>query len=43
MVINIDVPYLELGSGGVQIEDTILVTSDGFELLTKTERDLYIL
>jgi len=43
MVLNIDVPYLELGSGGVQVEDTILVTSDGFELLTKTERDLYIL
>ena len=43
MVLNIDVPYLELGSGGVQVEDTILVTSDGFELLTKTERDLYVL
>jgi len=43
MVVNIDVPYLELGSGGVQIEDTILVTSDGFELLTKTERALYVL
>jgi len=43
MVINIDVPYLELGSGGVQIEDTVLVTSDGFKLLTRTDRNLYLL
>ena len=43
MVVNIDVPYLELGWGGVQIEDTVLVTADGFDLLTRTDRALYLL
>lgn len=43
MVINIDIPLLELGWGGVQLEDTALVTSDGYELLTKTDRALYLL
>jgi Xaa-Pro aminopeptidase len=43
MVINVDIPVLELGWGGIQLEDTILVTSDGFELLTRTDRTLYLL
>ena len=43
MVINVDIPILELGWGGLQIEDTILVTGDGCELLTKTDRGLYLL
>jgi Xaa-Pro dipeptidase len=43
MVLNIDIPVLELGWGGVQLEDTLLVTSDGYELLTKTDRTLYVL
>ncbi len=43
MVVNVDIPVLELGWGGVQLEDTILVTSDGFELLTRTDRTLYLL
>jgi Xaa-Pro aminopeptidase len=43
MVVNIDIPVLELGWGGTQLEDTVLVTSDGYELLTKTERTLYLL
>ena len=43
MVVNIDIPVLELGWGGIQLEDTILVTGDGFELLTSTERTLYLL
>jgi Xaa-Pro aminopeptidase len=43
MVLNIDIPILELGWGGTQLEDTILVTNDGCELLTKTERTLYLL
>lgn len=43
MIINIDVPSLELGWGGVQLEDTILVTADGCELLTRTDRTLYLL
>jgi Xaa-Pro dipeptidase len=43
MVLNIDIPILELGWGGIQLEDTILVTKDGCDLLTKTERTLYLL
>jgi Xaa-Pro aminopeptidase len=43
MVVNVDIPILELGWGGLQIEDTILVTGDGCELLTKTDRGLYLL
>lgn len=43
MVVNVDIPLLELGWGGLQIEDTILVTGDGCELLTKTDRGLYLL
>jgi Xaa-Pro aminopeptidase len=43
MVVNIDIPVLELGWGGTQLEDTILVTSEGFELLTRTDRTLYLL
>jgi len=43
MVVNIDIPVLELGWGGTQLEDTILVTSDGFEFLTRTDRTLYLL
>jgi Xaa-Pro aminopeptidase len=41
MVINIDIPVLELGWGGIQLEDTLLVTSDGFELLTRSDRVLH--
>jgi Xaa-Pro aminopeptidase len=43
MVVNVDIPVLELGWGGIQLEDTILVTSDGFKLLTRTDRTLYLL
>ena len=43
MVLNIDIPLLELGWGGTQLEDTILVTSGGAELLTRTDRTLYLL
>lgn len=43
MVVNVDVPCLQLGWGGVQLEDTVLVTADGFELLTQTDRTLYLL
>ena len=43
MVVNIDIPVLELGWGGIQLEDTVLVTSDGFELLTRSDRTLHLL
>ncbi len=43
MVLNIDVPYLDLGWGGLQLEDTVLVAKKGLRLLTNTERTLYLL
>lgn len=43
MVLNIDVRYLKLGKYGLEIEDTFLVTDEGFERLTRTGGELYIL
>lgn len=42
MVLNLEVPYYELNFGGMQIEDTVLVTSEGYELLTKRDRSLIV-
>jgi len=42
MVLNIEVPYYLLGSGGFQIEDTVVVTKDGCEFLTGAERKLFV-
>lgn len=41
MVINVETPYYELGSFGIQVEDTVVVTSSGFRYLTKTPRELF--
>lgn len=43
MVINVDIPFLDVGWGGMQLEDTVLVTKKGFKLLTNTERTLYLI
>lgn len=43
MVIDIETPYYEIGFGGLQVEDTILIKKDGFERLTVSPRDLIIL
>lgn len=43
MVINVETPYYEFGFGGLQVEDTIVVTADGNRLLTRCERDLFVL
>ncbi len=40
MFLLIEVPYYELGSPGMQLEDTILVTQDGYELVTKMTREI---
>lgn len=40
MVINVETPYYESGYGGFQVEDTILVTETGGELLTAADRSL---
>lgn len=42
MVLNIEAPYYELGFGGLQLEETILVTDRGHECLTKWDRDMMI-
>jgi Xaa-Pro aminopeptidase len=41
MVLNLEVPYYELGWGGLQIEDTLLVTPTGSELLTTISREIH--
>ena len=43
MVLNLETPYYELGFGSVHVEDTVLVTEDGYRLLTKSDRNLFIL
>ena len=43
MVINIDMPYFELGWGTLHLEDTIRVTKNGFEALTSNESRLRII
>jgi Xaa-Pro dipeptidase len=40
MVICFETPYFELGWGGLQVEDTYLITEDGNELLTFADRGL---
>ena len=40
MVINIDMPFTEIGWGSVHMEDTILITHDGFERLSSANFDL---
>ncbi len=42
MVVNVETPYYEMGLGGVQLEDTIMVTTDGYRPLTKSPRDLSV-
>lgn len=37
-VLNFEVPFYELGTGGLQIEDTVVVTSSGIEILTSNAR-----
>ena len=41
MVVNVEVPYYEIGYGGFQIEYTLLVTPSGYEYLIPTERKLF--
>jgi Xaa-Pro dipeptidase len=43
MVICLETPYYELGFGGLQVEDMIRVTGDGFESLMSTGSELRIL
>ena len=42
MVQFVVTPYTEIGYGGLQIEDMIVVTEDGYRLLTHMERQLQV-
>lgn len=41
MVLNVELPYYELGLGGLQIEETLVVRAAGPELLTTASRALH--
>jgi Xaa-Pro dipeptidase len=41
MVLCIETPYREIGFGGMMLEDTVVVKSDGFDFLSSISRDLY--
>lgn len=40
MVLNVETPYYELGFGGIQLEDTLLITGNGFEYLSSLPQEL---
>jgi Xaa-Pro aminopeptidase len=40
MVLEVETPYYELGFGGLQVEDTILVTDGGHQRLTRSSSEL---
>ena len=42
MIINIDMPHVEYGWGSIHIEDTLLITKDGYEGLTSLDTKLII-
>lgn len=41
MVLCVETPYYEIGFGGLQVEDMVLVTDDGFESLTTSPREMW--
>ena len=43
MVICVETPYYELGWGGVQVEDMVMVTDEGYRLLSKCGSSLLVL
>lgn len=42
MVVNVDLPYIEIGWGSMHLEDTLLVTADGCRPLTSMRMDLLV-
>jgi Xaa-Pro aminopeptidase len=40
MILNVETPYHELGFGAIAVEDTIVVTSNGFKYLSECSREL---
>ncbi len=42
MVLEVETPYYEVGFGGLQVEDTILVTENGSQRITETTSELVL-
>jgi Xaa-Pro aminopeptidase len=42
MVLCVETPYLELGFGGLQVEDMVVITQAGFRPLTHSARELRV-
>jgi Xaa-Pro dipeptidase len=42
-IFEVETPYYRLGVGGAFIEDTVLVTDSGAEILTTLSRDLIVI
>lgn len=40
MVLSLETPYYGIGIGSIMLEDMILITNDGYEFLSKLNRDL---
>ncbi|MHA3757344.1 M24 family metallopeptidase [Yersinia enterocolitica] len=40
MVLSLETPYYGIGMGSIMLEDMILITNDGYEFLSKLDRDL---
>jgi Xaa-Pro dipeptidase len=43
MLVNIEAPLYHLGFGGMNVEDTLLVTAEGAEWLTSLDREICVL
>ncbi len=43
MVINVETCYYELGFAGLQAEDTVVVTADGYDYLSVSDRSLRVI
>jgi len=43
MVLEVETPYYEIGFGGLQVEDTVVVTETGYRMLTRTPRELQMI
>ncbi len=42
MVLCVETPYVEVGFGGLQVEDMLVVTDDGYQLMTHSERRIQV-
>jgi Xaa-Pro aminopeptidase len=43
MILCVETPYVELGFGCLQVEDMLVVTQNGYRLLTHTDHNLQVL